>query len=192
MQMKFMKAFNLVRVRYVFENCAKQLNKFDGYFLPPRNLMYERCVFFTCSQQEVMLLSYRKNLKTVSLVPRKDDLIKDRIVCGIQDVTLCQHLLKEHALSCKQLTGSSGSARLSSTEMLHIHNMVKRVMLLVNKKARISSERLDAGAQTNLIPWGMFERIKISHKHLLNSNVRLVNYLGEKVPFLGKCCLKCT
>ncbi|KAJ8881363.1 hypothetical protein PR048_017844 [Dryococelus australis] len=50
--------------------------------------------------------------------------------------------------------------------------------------------KFNTGAQTYLIPWGMFEWLKISHKHLLNSNVRLVNYLREKILFLGKCYLK--
>ncbi|KAJ8884073.1 hypothetical protein PR048_015930 [Dryococelus australis] len=51
--------------------------------------------------------------------------------------------------------------------------------------------KLDTGAQVNLVLVKLFQSLNVSHKHLLRSNIRLVNYL-EKIPFLKKCYRKCT
>ncbi|KAJ8881679.1 hypothetical protein PR048_018165 [Dryococelus australis] len=43
--------------------------------------------------------------------------------------------------------------------------------------------KLDTGVQASLIPVKLFQRLNVSIKRLLRSNVRLVNYLEEKYPF---------
>lgn len=304
------------------------LRKFDAYFLPKRNLTYERHVFFTCSQIEgqsfdLYLAELRRKSENCEFGTMKDDLIKDRIVCGIRNGALRQRLLREHDLTltqaidtcrtaeitekrlekfpgpekfpgeaaqvqevrystkrqqhkgsgtdqwrfncdrcgtkherracpaygqqCKNCNGnnhfarvcrakknkkvrevqhktssSSSSSSSSGDEMVVAeikssevctpgvdvsdfgeqdvcvqsisHNRCEKewTAKVEVMNAHFVNFKLDTGAQTNLISSKLFERLKISYKNLLKSNVRLLNYLGEKIPFLGKCYLKCT
>ncbi|KAJ8893607.1 hypothetical protein PR048_006207 [Dryococelus australis] len=68
-------------------------------------------------------------------------------------------------------------------------NSISHKSTVAERTAKIE---LDTEAQANLIPVKLFQVLNVSHKHLLWSNVRLVNYLEEKIIFLGKSYLKCT
>ena len=48
---------------------------------------------------------------------------------------------------------------------------------------------LDTGAQTNILPYGLFKRIQ--HGPIQKSNARLTTYSGEALPVVGKCSLFC-
>lgn len=79
------------------------LEKFD-YFLPKINITYERHKFFTRNQKVGENIdTYATELKalatTCNFDKLKDSLIKDRIVCGIQNNQLREKLLNETKLT---------------------------------------------------------------------------------------------
>ncbi|KAJ8889489.1 hypothetical protein PR048_008988 [Dryococelus australis] len=94
------------------------LNKVDAYFLPRCNLTYGRHVYFTCSQRkgqtfDTYLAELRKKSETCEFGALGDDLIKDRIVCGIRDNTLSQQLLREHNLTLIQAINTCRSVEVT-------------------------------------------------------------------------------
>ncbi len=85
----------------------KILEKFTSYCKPKRNIIWERHVFNTRSQQpDESIDQYATDLKIKAMSCEfgtlKDCLIRDRIVCGIQDKQTRRQLLKEPNLTLSQ------------------------------------------------------------------------------------------
>lgn len=82
----------------------KVLDKFDNFCVGKTNETYERYLFNTCVQLEgINIDSYvaklRKLAKTCNYGGLEDNLIRDRIVCGIRENTIRKRLLQEDKLS---------------------------------------------------------------------------------------------
>lgn len=78
--------------------------KFEGYFVPSQNVTFERYKFFTHDQRQgVPFDQYLAELHTLSKTCEfetlKDSLVRDRIVCGINDNGLRERLLREDKLT---------------------------------------------------------------------------------------------
>jgi plasmid maintenance system killer protein len=83
------------------------LEKFTSYCEPKKNLTWERHVFNTRNQQaDETIDKYVTDLKIKAMSCEfgvlKDSLIRDRIVCGIQDKQTRRQLLKEPNLTLSQ------------------------------------------------------------------------------------------
>lgn len=74
------------------------LNKFEQYFVPRKNLTYERYKFFTCKQGEQTIEQFVKQLKTYAqqceFKELTDDLVKTMLICGMKDDALREKLLQ--------------------------------------------------------------------------------------------------
>ena len=82
------------------------IQKFEGYCTPRKNTTYERYAFNTCIQNgrtlDAFLLDLRNKAKTCEFGTLQDSLIKDRIVCGIDDKSIRERLLRDNDLTLKR------------------------------------------------------------------------------------------
>lgn len=83
------------------------LKELDGHFNGKRNVTVERHKFFTRSQKEVesieqYVLELKKLAKTCEFGSLYDDLIKDRLVCGVSSATIRERLLREESLNLEK------------------------------------------------------------------------------------------
>lgn len=106
------------------------MRKFEDYFVPTKNITFERYKFFSCDQKpgntfDLYLAELYTLSKTCNFGDLRDSLIKDRIVCGIADNGLRERLLREKDLTLDKaidLCRASQSSReqvkeLAKTEM---------------------------------------------------------------------------
>ena len=75
----------------------RTMSNFDKYFLPRLNVTYERHQFFTRSQLseetiEQYVTELRKLEKTCEFGVIGESLIRDRLICGVQDVKLKERI----------------------------------------------------------------------------------------------------
>ncbi|XP_063370221.1 uncharacterized protein LOC134658469 [Cydia amplana] len=76
------------------------LENFDKYFLPTKNLTIERHKFFSRGQQEgesveQYTFELNKLAMTCEFKDLKDDLIRDRLICGLREDAMRERLLRE-------------------------------------------------------------------------------------------------
>lgn len=99
--------------------------KFENHFTPKKNITVERFHFNNCNQQEgeavdhyvTRLRSLAANCEFENL---KDSLIKDRLVCGIQDLAARERLLREDDLQLAKAIKICQSAELVKTQAAEI------------------------------------------------------------------------
>ena len=79
------------------------MDKFEAYCSPKKNTTYERYLFNTCIQDgrtfDAFLVDLRNTAKTCKFGDITDSLIKDRIVCGLDDKTVRERLLRDNELT---------------------------------------------------------------------------------------------
>ena len=80
------------------------MDKFEEYFVPKQNIIFERYKFFLCDQKQgVGFVQYLAELHTLSKTCEfgnlEDSLVRDKIVCGIPDNGLRERLLREPNLT---------------------------------------------------------------------------------------------
>lgn len=99
--------------------------KFEGYFVPSQNVTFERYKFFTHDQRQgVPFDQYLAELHTLSKTCEfetlKDSLVRDRIVCGINDNGLRERLLREDKLTldkCVTMCRAAETTRAQAKEL---------------------------------------------------------------------------
>lgn len=275
------------------------VDKLNDYFIPKINVTYERHKFFSRNQKTGETIdNYATDLKALAFTCEfgklKDSLIKDRIVCGIENNKVRERLLAETSLSLAKCIDICRSAESTNKQLLEITNQEsisasvskvsakkrfeksfskkgkqkqpqiingctrcgkshkvnecpafgaecykcgkknhfgkkcrnKSIKHITHKeenniKSSSSSEelfigvvsqksenedweetleiesspkvfiqfKLDTGAQANLIPYKLFE--KISNVKIEKSNTKLISYSGENITCVGKCFLNC-
>ncbi|XP_063549077.1 uncharacterized protein LOC134756180, partial [Cydia strobilella] len=116
----------------------KVLAKFDDFFYPKKNLTIERHRFFTRDQSEfesVEQYVFELNKMAVKCEFKDlcQDLVRDRLICGIRDGTLRERLLREPDLTLTKAVEIGNLAELSraqavtlkseSTEHHHVHEI---------------------------------------------------------------------
>lgn len=123
-----------------FKSLDEVLTKFDGFFLPKKNLTIERHKFFTREQgQSESVEQYVFELNKMAVKCEfKDlctDLIRDRLICGILNGTLRERLLREPDLTLQKALEICSLAELSREHALtlksenaehNIHEIVDR------------------------------------------------------------------
>lgn len=101
---------NLVFESETDKNSYKKIvEKLDEYFIPTKNITYERHVFFLREMKETETIDeYINDLRRLSsnceFGTLTDSLIKDRIVLGVRDRALKDRLLRENNLDLKKAT----------------------------------------------------------------------------------------
>ena len=94
------------------------IEKFEAYCSPKKNTTYERYIFNSCTQNgrtiNVFVTDLRSKAKTCEFGDLQDSLIRDRIVCGIDNNTR-EHLLRNNNILEKAIDDVRG-AETSKTQ----------------------------------------------------------------------------
>ncbi|KAJ8881680.1 hypothetical protein PR048_018166 [Dryococelus australis] len=119
------------------------LDKFDAYFLPRRNLTYER-------QREGQTLDtyfekLRKKSETCERGAMRDDLIKDSIAWDIRDNALKERLLREHNITLIQTIDTCRAAEVMDKQL----EMFQEEAAVVQEVVTCSNVRLRNSALQN-------------------------------------------
>lgn len=94
------------------------LKKFDVFFTPKKNLTVERHKFFTRNQLEYesveqYVFELNKLALSCEFITLKDDLVKDRLICGLKDDGLRERLLREYDLTLTKALDICNIAEMS-------------------------------------------------------------------------------
>ncbi len=102
------------------------IQKFEGYCTPRKNTTYERYVFNTCIQNgrtlDAFLLDLRSKAKTCEFGTLQDSLIKDRIVCEIDDKSIRERLLRDSDLTLEKAIDIVRAAETSKNKVQKLNN----------------------------------------------------------------------
>lgn len=131
------------------------MEKFETYFVPTKNITFERYKFFSCDQKpgntfdqylaELFTLS-----KTCEFQDLRDSLIRDGIVCGISDNGLRERLLREKNLSLDRtvdLCRAAQSSREQVKELGKTEMAVHAVKLKEQCKKRQPKQNKEKGIE---------------------------------------------
>ena len=109
------------------ENLNWIKNKFQEYFIPKRNITYERYTFNIREQQNENIETYyaelKKLAKSCEFGELTNSLIKDRMIIGMKDDALRQRFLQESTdreLSAEKVVEATKIKEISKTQMQHI------------------------------------------------------------------------
>lgn len=104
------------------KNLAKILELWESYCLGKTNIIYERYRFNNRNQDVGESIdTYASNLRSLSdtcnFGPLKDEMIRDRIVCGVRDSSLRKKLLQVPELTLEKCIDMCRSAEATSTQL---------------------------------------------------------------------------
>ncbi|XP_028158694.1 uncharacterized protein LOC114351613, partial [Ostrinia furnacalis] len=139
------------------------LEKFDLFFLPKKNLMIERHRFFTRNQLEnesveQYVFELNKLAATCELKDLKDELIKDRLICGLREDALRERLLRESELTLKKALDICRIAEMSRAQA-----------------GKIKTEQEDGGYQERNV-------------HQIEEEIHMVQQRGRRASYNGQVC----
>lgn len=135
------------------------LKRFEEYFLPKKNLSYERFKFFTRRQItgesiEQFVTDLKNKAQNCEFGELKNGLVKDLLTCGLQDISLREKLLQKDALSLDdavKLCISVEKTREQSSQMSVINNNVVSVPVEAIHKAYNKQSGSDNRARRNQV-----------------------------------------
>lgn len=112
------------------KNVNAIIRKFDEYFLPKVNKSIERHKFNTRTQLEDepfdnFIKDLRKIASNCEFGRLKDELIKDRIVCGIRDRRVKDRLLREANLNLEKAIEICKAAEITDKHMENLKNEMR-------------------------------------------------------------------
>ena len=160
------------------------IQKFESYCTPKKNTTYERYVFNTCAQNgrtlDVFLLDLRNKATTCEFGSLQESLIKDRIVCGIDDKSVRERLLQDNDLTLDKAINIVRAAETSKTQVEKLSNSSIEVESLNQNSDRKSRRKHQEKMQPS----------KRASK--TNRCSRCGSSHGPKqCPALGQTCHKC-
>lgn len=136
----------------------KVLERFDAFFLPKQNLTIERHKFFKRDQSESesveqYVFELKKMASKCEFKDLCDDLVRDKLICGIRDGSLRERLLREENLTLSKAVGICNLAELSraqavtiKTENPHVHEI----------RENHESDKNFGTAQVNMVQSGRY------------------------------------
>ena len=102
------------------------ITKFEAYCSPKKNVTYERYLFFSCTQNsrpiDAFVTDHRMKAKTCEFGTLHDSLIKDRIVCGIDNNSVRERLLRNNDLTLEVAINTVRAAETSKTQVETLTN----------------------------------------------------------------------
>lgn len=101
------------------------INKLNNYFIPKKNVTFERYIFFTRDMKpsegiDEYVNELRRLSGTCEFGTLTDSLIRDRIILGIQDKNLKDRLFREVNLDLKRATEVCKAAELAKEQLKSI------------------------------------------------------------------------
>jgi hypothetical protein len=147
------------------EDIKVVLKKFDDYFLPATNVTYERHNFFLREQKvdepiDHYVTDLRDLCATCNFGTLTDDMIRDRVILGIRDMTIKDRLLRTKDLDLSKAMEICRAAERTRTQLAGIchsesdkHQTVNRVSVGKGKKHSQHSSsyapKVDNGAKSS-------------------------------------------
>ena len=121
------------------------VEKLDAYCSPKKNVTYEHYLFFSCSQNgrpiDVFVTDLRTKVKTCEFGTLHNSLIRDRIVCGIDNKNVRQRLLHNNELTLEAAINDIRAAETSKTRTEALTNpAVEAAAVNVNSKNKKSKQ----------------------------------------------------
>lgn len=122
--------------------------KFNSYCSPKKNVTYKRYLFFSCSQNgrpiDVFVTDLRTKAKSCEFGTLHDSLIRDRIVCGIDNKNVRQRLLRNNELTLEAAINDVRVAETSKTQTEAVTNpAVEAAAVNINSKNKKSKQARD-------------------------------------------------
>ena len=157
------------------------IEKFEAYCSPKKNTTYERYIFNSCTQNgrtiDAFVTDLRSKAKTCEFGDLQDSLIRDRIVCGIDDNNTRERLLRNNALTLEKAIDAVRAAETSKTQTQELNNSVEAAALtndrrLTNPKYPVKGTRSGYRRSSPCIRCG-------------------TNHDLGQCPAFGQTCLKC-
>lgn len=157
------------------------IEKFEAYCSPKKNTTYERYIFNSCTQNgrtiDAFVTDLRSKAKTCEFGDLQDSLIRDRIVCGIDDNNTRERLLRNNALTLEKAIDAVRAAETSKTQTQELNNSVEAAALtndrrLTNPKHPVKGTRSGYRRSSPCIRCG-------------------TNHDLGQCPAFGQTCLKC-
>ncbi|XP_063542073.1 uncharacterized protein LOC134750761 [Cydia strobilella] len=104
-----------------FADLNSLLSKFDSFFLLRKNITVQRHSFFTRDQKDgESIEQYSFELKKLAnkceFKDLCDDLVRDRLICGIKDTTIRERLLREPTLTLQKAIDICNIAQMSRVQ----------------------------------------------------------------------------
>ncbi|KAJ8896735.1 hypothetical protein PR048_002080 [Dryococelus australis] len=87
---------------------------------------------------KLLSCTYRITSENCEFGTMRNDLIKDRIVCGIRDNALCQHLLKKRDLALTQAIDICRTAEITEKRLEKFHNDITTVQEITHSKKGVA------------------------------------------------------
>ncbi|GBM57644.1 hypothetical protein AVEN_225022-1 [Araneus ventricosus] len=158
------------------------LKMFTNYCIPRRNVVFERFKFFSCSQQGGQQVdNYLTELKTLAstcdFCDKKEELIRDKVVLGIRDMSLQERLLRESGLTLKK---AAEFLRASEASKHQIESVKSASKVHEIQKNRDKNSKGTASYTKNSASDTVFNCQKCGKEHK-----------KLKCPAYGKICSKC-
>ena len=159
------------------QNIGKLLELWQNYCIGKTNVIYERYNFNNLLQEpDESIDAYTTALptlaKTCEFGSLKEDLIRDRLVCGIRDNSMRKKLLQEPKLTLDKCLDSCRAAEATKLQMQAMTNQ--------NKESSDVNTLKSSSEKSNL-------RMVDDYKFCGKSHERN----REKCPAYGKVCKKC-
>ena len=117
------------------------IEKFEAYCSPKKNTTYERYIFNSCTQNgrtiDAFVTDLRSKAKTCAACvcgDLQDSLIRDRIVCGIDDNNTRERLLRNNALTLEKAIDAVRAAETSKTQTQELNNSVEAAALTNDRR----------------------------------------------------------
>ncbi|XP_041485958.1 uncharacterized protein K02A2.6-like [Lytechinus variegatus] len=167
----------------------KVLDKFEEYCMPKRNLTYERHRFFTRSQLEhesvdQYATELRSRAQSCEFSSLKESLIRDRIICGILDDGLREHLLRLDDLTLDKTLQVCRVAEQTRTQAQALSSTGENASIPVDS---LSKNKKSSGKKSN-----QTRQTKPQDRTNNKTCTRCGNrHTKEKCPAQGKTCKKC-
>lgn len=189
---------------------AKIMTQYDKYFLPMTNKSVERHKFNQRMQQagesfEEFLADLRKISKNCEFGNMKDDLIVDRIVCGIKDTRVKNRLLREKNLDLQKTIDICKAAE----EADHLVKNLEKTNLNVDRIYKPAKEKAGNGTRpksqesrtdnttrpkmTSAAQWQRRPNAQTKHyeQREVCSKCGYQHWVSGRCPARGQMCSKC-
>jgi len=175
------------------------LKALETYFLPKRNVVYERYVFNSCVQSseetvDCYVNRLRKLASSCQFGTLTDELIRDKLVIGIQDKSTKARLLREKDLSLDKALDMCKSSEVTNKQLKSIQKDEKQnneELNLVQDKRKSTKDKKSPHLKK-------MPNQKKPHKPLLSKTYKC-KYCGQRkkhakqtdCPAFGQQCRSC-
>ena len=157
---------------------AELITAFKEYCSPKKNITYERHKFNTRNQGETESIDqYVTELRilasTCEFATLKDGLIRDRIICGIQNQTMKERLLREADLTLKKAIDICRAAEVSREQVKSLTDSKSAEIGALHKTKQDKQNR------------------EYNHTRKFNCNNCGQQHAAKSCPAYGKSCNNC-